>query len=152
MNPFLSLDPDSRSDWADRANCKGKAFELFEYQEVDSPLAKDMKTKTRLQFNYTNFELAAEICIECPVFFECGEHATEDDKYWTVRQGEPPGRFTQEKEAYERKGKYKPSRRDGEDRICQRGHLVKGGGRCRECKKATNQRHRARLKAASGVE
>ena len=29
MNPFLTADAPADSEWASRANCKGKAFELF---------------------------------------------------------------------------------------------------------------------------
>lgn len=115
--------------WADRANCKGKAFELFEYQDKDSPLAKGMSFRERIEFNTTNFELAAEICIECPVFFECKKAATDDDLTWTVRAGEIPTRFTYEKQLGE--GYSGP----GKPRTCQRGHYLEGGGRCKVCKR-----------------
>lgn len=145
QNPFLY--PDSGAErWEENANCQGKAFELFEYQDYESPLTKDMKLKARVEFNYANFQMAEEICIECPVFFQCGETATEDDKYWTVRGGEPPQRFLAEKEEYEAKGR--PRGAPGQDRTCNKGHLVRGGGRCPECKRATNDRYKARLAEA----
>ncbi|UVK59139.1 WhiB family transcription factor [Streptomyces phage JPandJE] len=128
-NPYLIPDAVGvLEQWQVSANCAGKAFELFEYQEKDSPLAKDMSNMERLAFNHANFELAAEICIECPVFFECGEHATTEDKYWTVRAGEAPERFAHE--ALQVEGKSKP----GQPRTCQRGHYLPQGGRCNPCK------------------
>lgn len=119
--------------WADRANCAGKAYELFEYQEKDSPLARDMDFQERRAFNATNFELAAEICIECPVFIQCGESATVEDKQWTVRAGETPTRF-----AYEDKRNAGPK----VPRVCSKSHYVPNGGRCPACKNAAQQRSR----------
>lgn len=145
-NPFLYPDI-SPVHWEEQANCKGKAFELFEYQEKDSPLAKDLKFKERLAFNYANFELAGEICIECPVMLQCRESADDLDKYWTVRGGEPPGRFYEEKKHYESLGRPMGYKTPEGDRVCQRGHLVPGGGRCKKCKIANNvaaQRERRR--------
>lgn len=158
MNPFLTADAPADSEWASRANCKGKAFELFEYQEKDSPLTKDMKFKERLAFNYQNFELAGEICIECPVFFQCGESATAEDKYWTVRAGEPPKRFDIESEQLARTGRPTGSKaKPGAPRTCQRGHYLPTGGRCKTCKREQNTirqreaRRKAREAAADGV-
>lgn len=158
MNPFLTVEKEVDSEWASRANCKGKAFELFEYQEKDSPLTKDMKFKERLAFNYQNFQLAGEICIECPVMFECLNSASEQDRYWTVRGGEPPKRFAMESEQLarlEQSGGGKP--KPGTPRTCQRGHYLPTGGRCRTCKREQNTirqrevRRRAREAAANGV-
>lgn len=154
MNPFLSTDAAHSDEWQTRANCRGKPVELFEYQEKDSPLAKDMKMRARIAFNYANFELAAEICIECPVFFQCGENATPEDKYWTVRQGEPPGRFELEAEHLSRLGR--PTSGPGEPRVCQRGHFLPTGGRCNQCKldrmKEKRDAKRAAQQAADAVE
>ena len=126
--------------WADRANCKGKAFELFEFQEKDSPLAAGMSFRERQEFNLTNFEIAAEICIECPVFFECKEKSTAEDRHWTVRAGEPPTRFRAETPA------------DG-GRYCQRGHWLPEGGRCTTCKRdaMAKRRQNARLDKAAAA-
>lgn len=123
--------------WADRANCKGKAYELFEYQEKDSPLAKGMNFSERREFNAANFELAAEICIECPVFFECKGGSTSDDRTWTVRAGEIPTRFNSE--TPEEGGRY-----------CQRNHWIPEGGRCKACKREAmvQRRKNARLDKA----
>jgi hypothetical protein len=153
VNPFLPSDvaPDSH-EWARRANCKGKAVELFEYQEKDSPLTKDMKFKERLAFNYQNFELAAEICIECPVMFECLNSATDEDRYWTVRGGEPPKRFDIEADQLARTGRSTGPAKPKEPRTCKRGHYVPNGGRCMACKRHTNgilqKKTRAAAKAA----
>jgi len=123
--------------WQEQANCKNKAFELFEYQEKDSPLAKDMNFQERQEFNVANFELAAEICIECPVFLQCKESASADDKYWTVRAGEMPGRFNSEL----------PPEDPG--RYCQRGHWLQAGGRCQFCKREAMKKRRANAKLDS---
>jgi hypothetical protein len=142
--PYDVLDYDPDEKWAERANCKNKVFELFEYQDADSPATAGMKSKDRLEYNYNNFQRAAEICIECPVFFQCGTNATDDDKYWTVRQGEVPGRFLAEKVDYE-----KMKARGGSvgTLVCARGHEKPAGKRCPTCKKATNDRYLARLQA-----
>lgn len=102
-----------------------------------------MKMKERLEYNYRNFRRAEEICIECPVFFECGASASGDEKYWTVRQGEVPGRFATEKAHYERMlitGKPPANK-------CARGHDKPEGKRCPTCKRATNDRYYARVQA-----
>lgn len=147
-----TLSYDRPAHWSDRANCRGKAFELFEYQDADSPLAAGMSTAERRAFNDTNFELAAEICIECPVFFECKESATEEDRVWTVRAGEPPARSDADEArslAY-----FASARKDPE--VCARGHAVPGGGRCKTCKREANRKnarvYRARQRAERGVE
>lgn len=159
MNPFLTVETPSAHEWEERANCKGKAFELFEYQEKDSPLTKDMKFKERLAFNYQNFELASEICIECPVMFECLNSATAEDRYWTVRGGEPPKRFDIEAEQLAKTGRPTGSKtvRPGEPRTCKRGHYLPNGGRCKDCKREQNTirqrevRRAAREAASDGV-
>lgn len=154
-NPYLTPDSFTPPDqWQIKANCIGKAFELFEYQEKDSPLAKDMSFKARIAFNHANFELAADICIECPVFFECGENATLEDRTWTVRQGEPPIRFEAEAEHLSKLGR--PSNNPGMPRTCQRGHFLPAGGRCNQCKldgmKAKREARRAAREVANAVE
>lgn len=147
-NPFLYPDI-SPERWEEQANCRGKAFELFEYQDTDSPLTQGMTYKARMEFNRVNYELASEICIECPVMVACGEAATPEERQWTVRGGQMPGRFQLEAKRYDHNGR---PRSKGDDRICQRGHHVKGGGRCPACKKATNERARQRKLAQRGVE
>lgn len=150
-NPFFRPDPKDHVQWEERANCKGKAFELFEYQEKDSPLCEGMVYKERMAFNTANFQLAEEICIECPVFFECGANATAEEKQWTVRAGEIPGRFVEESKRYNNVGRPKgaknknyPGRDAGGQfapkgpRVCQRGHDVPQGGRCPTCKRESN--------------
>jgi hypothetical protein len=152
-NPFLIPDTTSEDRWEERANCKGKAFELFEYQEKDSPLTEGMNFKERIEFNKVNFELAGEICIECPVFFECEKNASPQERYWTVRGGEPPGRFDEESKRYDNVGR-PPGAKNKQpravaspsDRVCQRGHVVKGGGRCKDCKRANNTARQRRVR------
>jgi hypothetical protein len=152
-NPFLVPDTTSEDRWEDSANCKGKAFELFEYQEKDSPLTEGMNFKQRIEFNRVNFELAGEICIECPVYFKCEEAASPTERYWTVRGGNPPGRFDEESKRYDNverppgaKNKQARAVAAPTDRVCQRGHVVKGGGRCKDCKRANNTARQRRVR------
>ena len=160
MNPFLhsAHDPDER--WELRANCLGKAFELFEYQEKDSPLARGMSHSERMDFNDANFHMAEEICIECPVMFKCGAEASRVEKYWTVRGGEAPKRHAEEKQRYANvgrppgaKNKIPPGPKwrklTGVDRICQRGHTVVGGGRCPVCKRTKNTARQREVRKAA---
>lgn len=162
-NPFLYPEYDREPAWQEQANCKGKAFELFEYQEKDSPLTEGMKYKQRIAFNRTNFQLAEEICIECPVMLICGSSATAEEKMWTVRGGEIPTRFEEEAKRYDNVGRPVGSRnknyagrdaggqfrKEPGDRVCQRGHTVPGGGRCQTCKREGNTvRQRAYREAA----
>lgn len=147
-NPYTTEDILRPSEWAERAACKGKPFMLFEYQEKDSPLCTNMSQKVRVAFNDSNFEKAGEICIECPVFFECRANATELDKYWTVRGGEPPGRFAIEAEQMSKLGR--PSASPTGPRTCNRGHFIPNGGRCMTCKNITRQARRDEARATTG--
>lgn len=149
-NPFLFPDTTSQERWEESANCKGKAFELFEYQEKDSPLTDGMKYKQRIEFNRVNFELASEICIECPVMFKCEEAATPTERYWTVRGGHPPGRFDEEARRYDNVGGRVIAAPT--DRVCKRGHVVKGGGRCKDCKRANNTERQRRVRREARAE
>lgn len=135
------LSYDRPDEWRDKANCRDKTLELFEYTEKDSPLAKGMNFKERMAFNVANFELAEEICIECPVMFDCKTSATEDEKFWTVRGGEPPARYLLDPERYANVGKPAERLPNG-DRMCRRNHLVPGGGDCKQCKSEANKRYK----------
>lgn len=153
---YVTLDYQRPDHWSDQANCKGKAYELFEYQEKDSPLTEGMSFRERIEFNDANFFLAGEICIECPVMLTCLAEATSDEKYWTVRGGEVPGRFVAQMTAYKNKGrpigsknKLPAPKLEPGDRVCTHGHLVKNGGRCKECKRASNARRMRESRAKS---
>lgn len=150
MNPFLMADEEEDAGWASRANCVGQPADWFEYQEKDSPKAKGLDWKQRVLMNENNYRQAQEICIECPVFFECGRAATDEDKYWTVRQGEPSGRSVADAEHLSKVGR--PASTE-DARICHRGHFIPGRGRCNECRKINKKLQRERAKAAAdGVE
>lgn len=131
---------DRPEQWQDKANCRGKALELFEYQEKDSPLAAGMSFKERLAFNQTNFQLAEEVCIECPVFFQCEQNATDEEKFWTVRGGNAPGRIEVDVQRYANQGRPKLGRVVDGGRMCGRDHFVPGGGDCGECRKENNRK------------
>jgi len=150
-----------RDNWMRKANCVGHPFELFEYQDNDSPLTVGMDFRERMEFNAANFKLAEEICIECPVMLRCPEEADLKDKYWTVRGGEPPDRLQAESKRFERPNNGRPvGSRNKEprpqaapgSRVCQNGHYQADGGRCKACKRdrnLINQRVR-RAREASG--
>ena len=36
------------------------------------------------------FNKAEQICLDCPVFVQCGKNATDDDKQWSMRAAELP--------------------------------------------------------------
>lgn len=140
--------------WMEKANCQGMAHELFEYQEKDSPLCAGMKYTDRVNFNGANFQLAEEICIECPVMLICEEKATPEQRYWTVRGGNAPGRFDEESKRYENVGRPPGSKNKKPravaapgDRVCKRDHVVKGGGRCKTCKHENNVIRQRRVRA-----
>jgi hypothetical protein len=137
------LSYDRPDEWQDKANCRDKTLELFEYTEKDSPLAKGMNFKERMAFNEANFGLAEEICIECPVMFDCKSNATEDEKFWTVRGGEPPARYLLDPERYANVGRPAGGTNGvPADRVCVHGHHVKGGGDCKECRAEANRKYR----------
>lgn len=126
--------------WQDQANCLDNTPELYAYQEVDSPLTAGMSFKERLEFNQTNFRLAEEICIECPVFLECGSSASDEEKFWTVRGGEPPARIHMDVNRYKNHGRPKLGTVVEGGRLCGREHFVPGGGDCKECRKENNRK------------
>lgn len=145
-NPYKTFERDRPEDWAERANCVGHPAQLFEYQEKDSPLTSGMTNKVRIAFNAHNFVKAEEVCIECPVFFECGENASTEDKFWTVRQGQAPGRLASDSNTSRRLGKARP--KPGEPRTCQAGHFLPNGGRCMPCRREKNKIRQRAVRAA----
>jgi len=150
--PYESSDPGDER-WQESANCVGKTHELFEYQEEDSPSALGLSFGQRIEMNKTNFELASEVCIECPVMLTCLSSSTEDERTWTVRGGEIPLRFLSELKTYEQIQAYQFAVRAGP--LCQRGHpMPPDGGRCKTCKRERQtewQRNQRARKRAEGV-
>lgn len=140
---------DRPEQWQDRANCRDKPLDLFEYTEKDSPLAVGMSFKQRLAFNQSNFERAEEICIECAVFFDCANAATLDENFWTVRGGKAPARFALDKDRYKNQGRPKKSTLSEGGRQCVRGHFVAGSGACKECKAENNLKWRQNASAGT---
>jgi hypothetical protein len=112
-------------DWRADAKCVGHPSELFELSEADSPQAVGMTLSELAEHNRLNFIQAGEICIECPVFWQCKEDATDEDRRWTVRAGEPP---------------------TGIQYQCSRGHILDEPGRCVECKRQVMKDYRAKMK------
>lgn len=142
LRPYIRKGPIKRASsilkyvptWTEDANCVGKATEIFDYQDLESPLAEGLSRRERLEMNQANHTLAEEICIECPVFFQCKDAASEDDLFYTVRAGEKPGALVKEE-----------ARFGPQARVCKRGHDVPHGGRCVECR---NHARRLRRKAS----
>ena len=114
--------------WGQQANCIDEDPLLFEHSDDLS-----------IEESQANFDTATEICIECPVFFQCGESATDADRYWTVRAGMPPVRFM---DGLRRAEGTPTPRGAGVDRTCGHGHYVPGGGICRDCRSAINRRQK----------
>ncbi len=113
-------------DWREQANCVGYPPEWFEMIERGSPLSEGLSYAQLALLNRRNHQAAGEVCIECPVFFECRDSATEDDRNFTVRGGEPPG---------------------GRVPMCRSGkHEMSELGRCLECKKERRRESRVRVR------
>lgn len=119
--------------WEDSAACQGVDPDKFSFIEKGDPLAEGMTFGQRLALNRNRHAEAEEICIECPVMFTCAETADVDERRWTIRGGLMPTRYIYEVNRYKQQGRPLST---GADRMCQRGHLVPGGGRCATCKNA----------------
>lgn len=70
--------------WRLQAACLGQAAELFELPEGDD---YDKEHTTSL------LEAGRKTCFTCPVISECGNTATDDDFFYTVRAGQFPSGF-----------------------------------------------------------
>lgn len=86
--------------WTDDASCVGHDPELWS-------LSDDLRDRDA---NKKRFETAEIICSTCPVFSECWEAATEEDKQWTMRAGAWPTEWSDAPAGRPRSGR------------CQRGH------------------------------
>ncbi len=144
---YESEDYEPDHPWTHDAKCRGMAYELFEYQETSSPLAAGMNFKERLDFNQANHALAEEICIECPVFFQCLDAAGATDRRYTVRGGEKPRALEADEDAWADGKHISPARGIKLKTTCKFGHdRSQPGGRCRECRNQQKREYRARAK------
>lgn len=114
-------------EWRDDAACNGMPTDLFMLNEEDS---KD-----------DQHELIARglrICTACPVRQACKVNSSEEDRFWSIRGGQPPeGLFLNLK-------KLKATTTSSSN-TCQRGHnnwkLQTSGKRyCATCKEMSNKR------------
>lgn len=67
-------------EWRDEASCKGLDTDLF---EIDEELERGEEKQELIAWGL-------KICSTCPVRKPCGASATEMDKYWSTRGGQPP--------------------------------------------------------------
>lgn len=122
--------------WQDQALCRGLPTELFELQDQD-PAGEE------------SHELIAQglrVCSSCPVRAACLGDASEVDRYWTTRGGQPPEGLFEDAEMPRIKPPSKPIRVHGirpVKKLCKRGHedwMSDGRGkrRCRTCRRLEN--------------
>lgn len=123
--------------WQDSAACRGEPYQYFDYQESSTPLTEGMDFNERFEFNAANLDKGVDICMGCPVFITCGEEAECEDEKWTVRAGKYPMAFTSEKSRLEAGDSAK---------MCRKGHVKDGPGRCLQCKVVAMRRARDNAK------
>lgn len=102
----------SDDPWEPRVKCAENP-ELFEmswwpdipdYHKVDH-WSPDRLPDTNHEFvDWVNmekrkFEKAEELCLECPVFVQCGQTSNKNDRAWTVRAGAWPRLYVQAEKA-----------------------------------------------------
>ncbi len=115
--------------WQEDAKCGSYPSEWFNVLDHDSPGMEGKSRRELLFLNLANYGLAEEVCIECPVFFQCKQDATEDDLKYTVRGGEKPTILTA-------------------TNLCKSGrHELSEPGRCKECHAEIKARYRAEQRA-----
>lgn len=140
-NPTVSLTDITRQTWRSQANCIGRA-ELFVISDKHSRNATGLDADELHELNRSNFEKAEEVCLECPVFVQCGESIPMNDpiRQWTFVAGEPPNTQTdynqprlilRARNVITRSAT--PPLEHGEPRLCKRGHASTVGDRCLFC-------------------
>lgn len=66
-------------EWRDEANCSGLPIQLFE-------LNQEVSTEER----HVLIAEGLKVCVGCPVRAACKSNSSEEDRYWTIRGGQPP--------------------------------------------------------------
>ena len=135
----------SYEEWRDEAACKGVDPQLFELGEaVGRGKGEDEE------------ELIAwglRICSKCPVRKPCGASASEMDKYWSTRGGQPPeGLFPDS----EQPDSVPRGTARGPKEFCIRGHqhwsvTASGVRYCVPCRKQADQRGMEKRRARTAA-
>ena len=131
----------SNLDWSS-AICRQEDSTKFVYIDKEHPLYDDVivnddgnskRVSRERRWNLSRMTEAAESCWDCPLMIQCGEEATELDKFWTVRGGELP---TLLKEGVAKGNAPSAEIRPYLPDVCARGHsawLPRPDGRGRYC-------------------
>jgi hypothetical protein len=131
-------------EWRDGAACKGVDPDLFE-------IGEDLQRGEEKQ------ELIAwglRICSKCPVRKPCGASATESDRYWTTRGGQPPEGLFEDSVA---PNSSPVGTKRGPKKSCVNGHeswavSPLGTRYCVPCRAATDEKSAARKRAKRAEE
>lgn len=131
-------------EWKDDASCKGEDPDLFELQDPESISEDDQH------------ELIAwglKICVNCPVKKTCLSEASEEDKHWTTRGGQPPEGLFPDADLPKfatiktRKGGFAPGMGPVRPLLekCRKGHKEwssdeRGKRRCLACRREQNRK------------
>jgi hypothetical protein len=129
-------------DWTLDALCNGLDPQLFELQDLDCITFEQQE------------ELIAEglkICSGCPVRAACKNNSSEQDRYWTIRGGQPPeGLFPEAQVPKIKLARVINGHAPGEGperkrvKFCKRGHDdwtaidKRGKRRCKTCRREDN--------------
>lgn len=138
----------SYEEWRDEAACKGVDPQLFELGEAVG--------RGKCEDEEELIAWGLKICSKCPVRKPCGASATEMDKYWSTRGGQPPeGLFPDSKRpapgnVTRAEGKGSGSHKAKE--VCKNGHKDWyydniGIRRCATCRTDANKRSWEKRKA-----
>ena len=106
--------------WQDLAACNNVAPVIFEIIDEDHPSGVGLSHNEKVALTNDNFEVAEELCLNCPVMDACWADATQDDREWSYRAGRYPSRFTGKM-----RGRPKGSHAPGyvTEKRCNRGHV-----------------------------
>jgi hypothetical protein len=154
----------SKEGWRKQAACIGK-HDLFTLAEAATPNSPDRGSRNTVglsivevrELNRSNFEVAEEICLNCPVMQQCNAAIPQDSetRRWSYVAGEQPqvdtnyGEVVGKKcpnrhadylgdacKACERAAAWKAARIvTGETRTCVRGHEYMIGDKCLPCRR-----------------
>lgn len=119
--------------WQDEAPCRGLPYHWFELQEFK---------ESRREKQHKPIAKGLKVCSTCPVRKLCGLEATEVDRYYTTRGGQPPEGLFEDaslpKLASRPRSRKSPV--SGARELCSKGHndwVSSGVGRrsCDTCRK-----------------
>lgn len=141
----------SYEEWRDDALCSNADPALF---ELDAP-AKGM-TVDQEDEAHIRMAKGLSICSQCPVKKSCSSASTPEDRYWSIRGGQPPeGLFPDSTPPAGVKVRG-PEGGFGRKRseYCGRGHKnwkerPNGSRRCIDCDRVNNREREAARRAAS---